>query len=60
VRTHLAVWTKFNFEGQNLPDHRAAAARWEGIDVNEDILAALRCFDEPEASLIIPRSEVPA
>jgi hypothetical protein len=60
VRTHLPVWTKFNLEGQNLPDRRSAGARWEGLDVNENILTTLRWFDEPEASLIIPRSEVPA
>ena len=60
MRTNLAVWTNFNFKGQNLPDRRAAGTRWEGLDVNEDILTTLRWFDEPEASLIIPRSEVPA
>jgi hypothetical protein len=60
VRTHLAVWAKFNLEGQNLSDGRASGARWESLDVNEDILATLLWFDEPEASFIIPRSEVPA
>ena len=60
VRTLLAVWTWFNREGHNLPDRRAAGARWESLDVNEDILATLRWFDEPEAPLIIPRFQVPA
>jgi hypothetical protein len=59
MRTLLAVWAYFNLEGQNLPNRRAAGARREGLDMNEDILATQRWFDEPEASLIIPRSEGP-
>jgi hypothetical protein len=38
-----------------LPDFRAVAAGWEGLDMNKDIMATLSWLDEPEASLIIPR-----
>jgi hypothetical protein len=57
--THLAAWTKLNLECQYLPDRRAASARREGLNMNEDILTACRWFDEPETSLIIPRSKAP-
>jgi hypothetical protein len=42
-----------------LPDYRATAASWEGLDMYEDILATLGWFDKPKAPLIIPGFEVP-